>query len=480
MTRIFDEHAPRDVNIVSRGSSIACCVDVEPPLAEKARHALRMLLLPLRLEPEWVSIDELRGGIYYGRRADPSGAGIVLRADEAAPGFFQAQEPYDAGHAAWFEDPRGRVPVLFTDRSGHPDLVASAFLWLSGWQERAVRRRDVHGRPRYEDSLAATLGVPTTPVVDVYREMLVDRLLAFGRKVERRTWAGRRWVLCPTHDVDYVRKWRPGILYRELVHNLAMNRRRVSLRDRLHRATAVMHQMRSGDPFRRALLRMPEEVARRGGTATYFIKSGGGDPHDVDYRLDRRFIGDRLQELQTRNFEIALHPSYRTPCDRSRLAHEKARLEEAAGRSARSVRQHYLRYDPVRTPQLHDELGFAIDSTLGFRDREGFRRGTCMPFQTFDLERDRPLSTWEMPLILMESTLFNVRGLDPASAREATNALASACLRFGGAFVVLWHNMLGDEIDCPGWMQHFTTTLDDASERGASIASLEQALCSWR
>jgi hypothetical protein len=313
-------------------------------------------------------------------------------------------------------------------------------------------------------------------VVDAYREVVAEQLVGAGIELERRLWGGKSWAFCPTHDVDYLRKWRPGILYRDLIRPLFAAG---SLRARMKRLIAAAAQFLRGDPYRSALNRMPEEVLGRGGTGTYFFKTGGTDPHDVSYRIDGRYAARLLRRLKARRFEIGLHPSYLTPDAPAMMGAEKRSLEAACGDRVVSVRQHYLRFDPLATPRYHVSAGFGIDSTLGFAEHEGFRRGTCLPFQLFDLENDVALDLWEMPLAVMDSTLFNRRGYSPEQAIEASRKLAEECRRYGGAMVVLWHNILWDELDCPDWGRHFTDMLDLAKNEGALIASLEHSLNSW-
>ncbi|MEX1054855.1 MAG: polysaccharide deacetylase family protein [Rhodothermales bacterium] len=437
---------------------------------------MRSLLAPLGLEPEWTLRDNLTAGIYYGIESPALPDVASLHFSPAAEDAYAALEPYDPGDVTWFESREGRLPSLFADGEGHPDLVASSFFFLSGWQEASVDVRDEHGRFPFECSLQMQYSLAHVPVVDAYREVMAEQLVRAGIELKRRLWGGKAWALCPTHDVDYLRKWRPGILYRDLVRPLFTAG---SLRERRIRLSAVVGQLIGGDPYRDALRRMPREVLDRGGTGTYFFKAGGADPHDVSYRIDGRYTSRVLGNLKSRGFEIGLHPSYLTPDAPTMMKDEKRRLEAAMGERVISVRQHYLRFDPLETPRHHESAGFGIDSTLGFSEHEGFRRGTCLPFQLFDLEEDAVLDLWEMSLLVMDSTLFNRRGYSLAQAMEATKRLAEECRRYGGAMVVLWHNILWDELDCPDWGTHFTETLDLARNEDALIASLEESLRSW-
>lgn len=103
-----------------------------------------------------------------------------------------------------------------------------------------------------------------------------------------------------------------------------------------------------------------------------------------------------------------------------------------------------------------------------------------MPFRLFDLERNRVSQLWEMPLVAMDGALFNRRGYSVAEAIDATRRIMDRCRDFGGCAVLLWHNVLWDEMDAPGWGRHFLASLDYARSEGALISSLISALHNWQ
>ncbi len=440
-----------------------------------------MLLAGLGVAPRWVERAYLVGpSIYYGPEPEVCGPHSVAVPLGDAPDFFASNARYPSDRARWCHWDGRHWPVLFgTD--GADDLVASAFFWLSGWQEHTCRQRDVHGRFPYGASLQAALGTASMPVVDAYREMLAERLAATGFVPVRPRWAGRSWAFCPTHDIDYLRKWRPGILYREGVEYFLLNRAQSPLAERLRRLTASARQAVSGrDVFRSAMVRMADEVRRRAGRATYFFKAGAHGPRDVAYGLHGTFLQRFFEELHHDGFEIGLHPSYHAHDHASRMRSERSRLSAAAGVPVESVRQHYLRYDPAITPLLHAASGFVLDSSLGFAEHEAFRHGTCHPFLAYDVAANAAGQVWEMPLCLMDGALFNRRHLGAEEARDVTETLLATCRRFGGVCTMLWHNTLWDEIDFPGWGGHFVDTLDAAAREGACLTSLRLALDAYR
>lgn len=439
-----------------------------------------MLLHPLGIDPVWVGRGDLdEESLYYGAdEGVAAGAGVALHHDPAAAVYFEVRRVLTADRIRMAEWEGAPWPVLFGREED--DLLASAFFWLAAWQEFVSPERDEHGRFPHAASLQKTLGTTTRPVVDAYREMLADRLRRAGIPLHRRTWQGRPWALCPTHDIDYLRKWRPGIILREVVHYLLLNRQKAPLAGRVRRFGRVLRDAaRRGDPYREAMVRMQEAVVRSGGTATYFFKAAARDPHDVPYHLGGAFLGGRFAALRRDGFEVGLHPSYVSHDDEGYMREERDRLAGAWGAPVRSIRQHYLRYEWPATARLHERLGFRLDSTLGFAAHEGFRNGTCLPFQLFDVEENRVLDVWEMPLAIMESTLFSHRRLDVEAAMDATVAVLEQARRFGGVCVALWHNILWDELDFPGWGRHFEETLAYATEADALVASLEGALAGW-
>ncbi|MEM7382411.1 MAG: polysaccharide deacetylase family protein, partial [Bacteroidota bacterium] len=430
--------------------------------------------------PQWCKRGELgEAGIYYGTEFAGMGkVALCMPLQESTVDYFCSRTPYDINRICWREDNSGRYPVLFGGSTPEEDdIIASSFFWLSGWQEYTISNRDRHGRFPYEVSLQAVLGTIHEPVVDKYREVLQRKLLQISIPVKHRRWGEKDWAFCPTHDIDYLRKWRPGMVYREVVEHFLANGRRETISARVSRLSAFLADAaRPGDIFRKALTRMIDEVASRGGKATYFIKTGAHGPHDVFYRPTHSFLRRTLRRLKTLDFEVGLHPSYYAHTHPDYLAQEKITLEKVWDDSVVSIRQHYLRYEAPLTPRLQEGAGFSIDSSLAFADHEGFRNGTCHPFLRFDIGQNKAGGSWEMPLCFMDGTLFNYRNFSTDEAVAVSEKLILQCKRYKGVCVGLWHNTLWDEMDFAGWGEHFLRIMDAAVRENANIDSLKNLL----
>ena len=457
-------------------TSLPCCIDVPPSYRPKAQYALRMLLLPLGIDPVWIDRAALTaGGIYYGTDSQlaPDTALRLPYSARAAP-YFDGGLPYDQSRVAWSVWQHEQWPLLFED-----DLVAAAFFWLSGWQEHVTRDRDIHGRFQHRDSLQAALGITTRPVVDAYRERLVELLSEARVKIQRRRWGQHDWVLCPTIDVDYIRKWRKGMVYREIVEYFLCNHRRVSLAARWRRLGHFSRDAMRRDVYKESLQRMINGISDYG-TGTMFIKGGAHGANDVAYRTIDPFLVRIVRRCKANGFEIGLHGSYFSHNHEDYLAKERGVVAALAKSPPTTVRQHFLRYEAPATLRLLVREGFCVDSTLGFCETEGFRHGTCLPFRVFDNTENACSELWELSPVVMESALFNRRGLSVEEGIEATEALLRTCRRFGGAAVMLWHNLLWDDLDHLGWWRHFDQTLSYSKEQGAGVVSLREVLSMWQ
>ena len=122
------------------------------------------------------------------------------------------------------------------------------------------------------------------------------------------------------------------------------------------------------------------------------------------------------------------------------FAEQKQRAEEALRRPTTVLRQHYLCFKADRTPVIWEENGITDDYTLTYFDREGFCCGTCHPYPLFDLTKDRAMRVTEHPLLVMDGTVREYRGLTVKEACISMRALAQRVRAVEGDFVLLWHN----------------------------------------
>ena len=357
--------------------------------------------------------------------------------------------PYHA--AAWEQVGRGERP---------DEELAAAFFDLARIEERAGDH-DGHGRFFAASSALDPLDPPL--------ERLRARL-----GVDPPQWAGARFAVALTHDVDVPWRWTSiGIrgAGARLKAAAFAGRGGAAAREARALAAVPVHKLRRTDP-NWSFERVRELEGSRGAGSSFFLLAGHGHPADgaapdTYDRLRPRLV-DTIREL---GGEIGLHGSYTAADDESVLAGEKERLDALAGR-VQGHRYHYLRVRPHANLAALERLGFAYDTSLGFADAPGFRAGIAHPFRPWDFENDRPLDLVEIPLALMDVT-FDDRYL-ALSAHEAerhTLQLVDWAAANGGGFAVLWHTDRFDRWTAAGWDRLYARVIDAVHDLGGACVS---------
>ena len=336
--------------------------------------------------------------------------------------------------AAWEQVDRGQRP------SG--DELAEAFYHLARLEELGPGPRDRHGR----FPASASCLDPLDPPLERLRRRL---------RLEPPRWAGARFAVALTHDVDTPWRWtRVGIRAAagRLRDSALAGHPGPALRETRALAAVHLHKLRGPAPHWRFERILRIERARSV-SSTFFLMAGHTRPADGAVPA----VYERLRPLLVETIlagggEVGLHGSYAAAEDAALLAGEKNRLEALAGALA-GQRYHYLRVDPHANLAPLAGLGFRYDSTLGFADQPGFRAGIAHPFRPWDTTAGGPLDLVEIPLAAMDVTLAEERylGLAPAAAERRLLELVAWAAEHGGGFSVLWHSDRFDPASSRGW-----------------------------
>ena len=167
------------------------------------------------------------------------------------------------------------------------------------------------------------------------------------------------------------------------------------------------------------------------------------------YDVDSRYVRDFLKYIANNSCAfLGLHPSYDAFNNFSMLEYEVNRFRSLTSDLGITIpkllsRNHYLRWNQSSTPALLDSVGVDIDSTLTYAQLPGFRCGTCFPYRLFDWISKRSLSIYELPLIIMDTSLISKNYLGPNSLRDKftqISSLVQAVKSVNGHMTLLWHN----------------------------------------
>lgn len=340
------------------------------------------------------------------------------------------------------------IEKLDEDYLIHYDILGLAYWMLTRVEEIGCSDLDVHGRFQASSSHAYKYGYLNRPIVDEWLEVL-------GQVIERQwrevTLKRREFSVKVSHDVDLPSRY--GFkTWPRLVRIIAGD----ILRRRDFNALAApliklktKNKMWSRDPYNTMTKIMDLSDKYNIKSAFYFISGCTDVTKDSDYTLDHPAIQSLMLEIDSRNHEIGIHPSYGASLDSAAFFSEVDNLKEtmvSLGIRVKKIggRMHYLRFTAPETFRLWGDSAFLeYDSSLGYADHSGFRAGTAVPYIYFDPIKKCQIDITIQPLIAMEvsvtSPSYQNLGLGELALKQFLE-LKNTCRKVGGDFTLLWHN----------------------------------------
>jgi hypothetical protein len=392
----------------------------------------------------------------YGVRAPGSREGAVLHLPFDARGYDPDEtchlQTVD-GHARWARV--GSPPDRFD-----PVAATARLLALSDEAQVAEADRDALGTfaaAALPPALQAALEVP---LVEAHAAGLLARLERAAPGISRDAWprwpGRRRYAVALTHDVDAVHLGSPL----EVATNLAKAvLRRDLVSARLAALGCLTATRPAVDPFFAFDAWRPLEERWNAKSAFYLFHRAAGVPaalNDAKSHVgNTRVPWAVLRALADDGWEFGLHPSLNARRVPGAFGASRRWLSERMGRELTGLRHHYYAFDwraPHRTFREHTAGGFLYDASLAWRDRSGFRGGSCLPFAPFDADRGRAIELTLLPTALMDGHVAHAetrrrRAYLDDPAREARAArLVDVVRTTGGLLVLNWHQETVSEV----------------------------------
>jgi len=124
--------------------------------------------------------------------------------------------------------------------------------------------------------------------------------------------------------------------------------------------------------------------------------------------------------------------------------------------------------------------GLSYDSTWGCNDRPGPRSGLALPFFAFDNSRRQDLQILELPLTIMDGTLFRRMGLRADGAYQVAKSVIMDARDHEGLVTLLWHNNFFAEPEYSDWEEVYERLLDLVASEGATVMTAAEIDRWWR
>lgn len=317
-------------------------------------------------------------------------------------------------------------PIIRRDKQTiiEADLIASAYFILSRYEELVNPRRDYLGRFLAEHSILSQY--TNRCLVEEYGNILLSELRNCG--IETNGTAPQLKIIM-THDADKIEQYRN---IRGFAGGILRGRYLNALKSAF---LGIEHDPLFTFPYMKDIENKRSDVE-----TMLFVKTGGKHlPQDKPhYKPKSKDIRKMLHIYEN----IGLHLSLEASKNMNSANGEKELLEQASGKRISANRNHYLASLRPRDLLKLSAIGITDDYTMGYADRAGFRLGTCRPVRFIDPESQMLTKITMHPLAIMDRSLDSRRymNLDYDSALAYCRELYREARKYGGEFIMLWHN----------------------------------------
>ncbi len=197
------------------------------------------------------------------------------------------------------------------------------------------------------------------------------------------------------------------------------------------------------------------------------------------YRLTDAELLGIVERVLDAGCEIGVHGGYYSFNDASAYRASAEIIGETFGVEPVGIRNHLLRFSGSVTWQAQAEAGFSYDATYGHRDQLGPPKMHHEPFWAKD-DESRRLDLIELPLTVMDTTVFRYLGLAGEAATRAVADATDHVASRGGLVTLLWHNNYFNEPEFEDWQQTYVAILDHLARKGPWCATGAEIAKWWR
>lgn len=287
-------------------------------------------------------------------------------------------------------------------------------------------------------------------------------LLKNGLKVEYPD--GKKFAVCLTHDIDVIYFSKLSTIYNTF-KSLMNGQIKSALKMPFYQINKKWNPLWNFKDI------MALEEAYSAKSSFYFMTSNK-DINRINYYIED--LENELRSVLDSGWEVGLHGGYFSYNNLDEIKNEKNKLEKILGSKVVGYRNHFLRFKVPDTWELLYKAGFKYDATFGYADCIGFRNGMCHPFKPFNLNTNREIDIFEIPLNIMDCTLFDYMKLDVDRAWEITKLLIDTVEKYNGVIAVLWHNTYMQDEN----LRFYEKILKYCYDKNAWMTSGEE-ICNW-
>jgi len=337
------------------------------------------------------------------------------------------------------------------------DIIASTFHLLICQEQIFSLKRDFHEKRFSTYSMLYNYNLITKPLINIYIKLLQQIFLYCAKRknqilIQKWYWPEREnFAVCLTHDVDHIHKWK---LWTRGIKEILAGGMKFKYQWIKNGILEVYNLLVYKNPYWDfdKIVKLEKQY---GYLSSFYLLADNST-----YKIKSKKLVNTIRKINEQGYEIGLHGSYNSCVSYDTLLSEKKIIEKILKHTVIGIRQHFLRFEPYITWQLYSKLGLKYDTSIGYPDQIGFRIGGGFPFYLYDIQQNKKLPTLELPLTIMDGTLFDYQKYSIDEAFNNVKIILETTKRYNGLAVLLWHHGVFDERYHPGWGKVYEMILD--------------------
>ncbi len=276
------------------------------------------------------------------------------------------------------------------------DIFETIFFHISRYEEWYAEdsKMDQHGTLASNHQYLVKSNLHKIPLVDLLVQYFFDKI-----KLQTKT-IPTSYTL--SHDIDVLEKYPSFYKFLRGYGNILFYQNH-KIKNLISHTKSYFNFIRGKqtdpyDTFEWLLIKKTPKITQK----SIYLLTGGSTQYEGFFSILNPKVAQLIKKSKERGYKIGLHPSYNTISDKAMMKEELNTLIKVASENIDDARQHFLRFDLKKTAEVLDDLGIKTDSSLGYRDRIGFRCGTGFPYQLYNFDSECAFRFSEIPLIIMD------------------------------------------------------------------------------
>ncbi|MDP4177090.1 MAG: hypothetical protein Q8900_01955 [Bacillota bacterium] len=298
------------------------------------------------------------------------------------------------------------------------------------------------------------------PFFNVNSSILLDAVRKIDTNIK---FNDKKFEIFLTHDVDNVDS-RNKYVFLHNVKNIILDKNK-SLGNNINKLFSEMISNRHSQ----ILNYIEIEKRRNAKSEFYFIE---GKIHRLGKRYELKDILVQINELKSEKFVIGLHTNYFSYDNEDSIKDEIKAIEDFTSTKVLSCRNHYLRFKVPNTWYNLSNSGILCDSTIGYSDKNGFRAGIADGFIPFDVNENKLINIFEVPLVIMDGIIME-KNISFCEKWDVIRNILDEVILHKGTVSVLWHQRV---IENSEYKDMYEKILDYVNEKSGSFVISDELI----